>query len=172
MPVQFLVGAHAWVAGQVPSEANNTLMFPSLSPSLPLSLKIKKSSLKKIWILAGKFMNCHSPSKANPPILRFYKASPQQEKHARLTEGLAQPLGSRRASQSQTSTLNSYAQLACNTLALPPRLPLGPPACHPSMGSGQVTEVCNGDTAHVFSIFPNNGHSVLWQSEDRQHCTR
>ena len=48
----FPVGAHAWVAGQVPSRgrlrSNHTLMFPSLSPSLPLSLKInRKSFLKK-----------------------------------------------------------------------------------------------------------------------------
>ena len=38
--------AHAWVAGQVPSRGrargNHTLMFPSLSLSLPLSLKINK----------------------------------------------------------------------------------------------------------------------------------
>ena len=43
--VQFLVRAHAWVAGQVPSEGhvrgNHTLMFLSLSPSLSLSLKKK-----------------------------------------------------------------------------------------------------------------------------------
>ena len=40
---------YAWVAGQVPSRGrtrdNHTLMFLSLSPSLPLSLKINK--LKK-----------------------------------------------------------------------------------------------------------------------------
>ena len=42
--VQFPVRAHAWVAGQVPSggcaRGNHTLMFLSLSPSFPLSLKI------------------------------------------------------------------------------------------------------------------------------------
>ena len=35
------IRAHAWAAGQVPSGGherhNHTLMFPSLSPSLPLS---------------------------------------------------------------------------------------------------------------------------------------
>ena len=45
--VQFPVRAHAWVAGQVPSwgmqEATTHLyFFLSLSPSLPLSLKINK----------------------------------------------------------------------------------------------------------------------------------
>ena len=42
--VQFLVRAHAWVVGQVPSRGcvrgKHTLVFPSLSPSL--SLKINK----------------------------------------------------------------------------------------------------------------------------------
>ena len=46
---KFPVRACAWVAGQVPSRGrtrdNHTLMFLSLSPSLPLSLKINK--LKK-----------------------------------------------------------------------------------------------------------------------------
>ena len=41
-PVWFTVREHAWVAGQVPSSGhmrcNHTLMFLSLSPSLPLSL--------------------------------------------------------------------------------------------------------------------------------------
>ena len=50
LPVQFLVRAHAWVEGQVPSRgrmrSNHTLMFPSLSPSL-LSLIINKWNLKK-----------------------------------------------------------------------------------------------------------------------------
>ena len=46
------VRAHAWVAGQVPSRgcerSNHTLMFPFLSASLLLSLKINKiKSLKK-----------------------------------------------------------------------------------------------------------------------------
>ena len=45
-PVQFPVRAHAWVASQVPSgghmRGNHTLLFLSLSPSLPLSLKISK----------------------------------------------------------------------------------------------------------------------------------
>ena len=45
-PVRFLVRAHAWVASQVPSSGcvsgNHTLLFVSLSPSLPLSLKISK----------------------------------------------------------------------------------------------------------------------------------
>ena len=46
LPVQFPVGAHAWVVGLVPSRGrvrgNHTLMLlSSLSPSLPLSLKIK-----------------------------------------------------------------------------------------------------------------------------------
>ena len=44
--VLFPVRAHAWVAGQVPSRGcmrgSHTLMFLSLSPSLPLSLKINK----------------------------------------------------------------------------------------------------------------------------------
>ena len=46
--VQFPVRAHAWVAGQVHSwrcvRGNHTLMFLSLSlsPSLPLGLKINK----------------------------------------------------------------------------------------------------------------------------------
>ena len=44
--IRFPVRAHAWVADQVPSRGrmrgNQTLMFPSLSPSLPLSLKINK----------------------------------------------------------------------------------------------------------------------------------
>ena len=38
--------AHAWVVGQVPSRGHvrgNHLMFLSLSPSLPLSLKIKQN---------------------------------------------------------------------------------------------------------------------------------
>ena len=43
-PVRFPVRAHAWVAGQVPSgrhaRGNHTLIFLSLSPSLPHSLKI------------------------------------------------------------------------------------------------------------------------------------
>ena len=46
LPVQFPVRAHAWVAGQVPSRGrvrgNHTLVFVSLSPSLPLCLKINK----------------------------------------------------------------------------------------------------------------------------------
>ena len=44
--VQFPVRARAWVAGQVAGRwcvrDNHTLMFVSLSPSLPLSLKINK----------------------------------------------------------------------------------------------------------------------------------
>ena len=39
LPVQFPVRAHAWVAGQVPGRGcgrgNHTLMFLSISPSLP-----------------------------------------------------------------------------------------------------------------------------------------
>ena len=52
--VPFPVRAHAWVAGQVPSRGcmrgNHTLMFLSLSFSLPFSLskKINKYNLKKI----------------------------------------------------------------------------------------------------------------------------
>ena len=52
-PVRFPVRAHAWVAGQVPSRGgvggNYTLIFLSLSPSLPLSPKISKyiKSLKR-----------------------------------------------------------------------------------------------------------------------------
>ena len=46
LPVRLLVRAHAWVAGRVPSKGcargNYTLVFPSLSPSFPLSLKINK----------------------------------------------------------------------------------------------------------------------------------
>ena len=45
-PVWFLVRAHAWTAGQVPSwgrtRDNHTLMFFSLSFSFPFSLKINK----------------------------------------------------------------------------------------------------------------------------------
>ena len=45
-PVQFPVRAHTWVASQVPSRGhsrgNHTLMFLSLSFSLPLSKKINK----------------------------------------------------------------------------------------------------------------------------------
>ena len=45
-PVQFPVWAHAWGAGQVPSwqrtRSEHTSMFLSLSPSLPVSLKIDK----------------------------------------------------------------------------------------------------------------------------------
>ena len=45
-PVPFLVRAHAWAVGQGPSRGrargNHTLMFPSLSPSLLLSLKMNK----------------------------------------------------------------------------------------------------------------------------------
>ena len=43
--VQFPVRAHVWVAGQVPSRGrmrgNHTLMFLSLSPSLPFRSKTK-----------------------------------------------------------------------------------------------------------------------------------
>ena len=51
-PARFPVRAHAWVGGQVPSgghvSSNHTLMFLSLSASLPLSLKINKiKSFKK-----------------------------------------------------------------------------------------------------------------------------
>ena len=45
-PVQFLVRAHGWVAGQVPSRGctrgNHTLMFLSLSFSLPFPLSKNK----------------------------------------------------------------------------------------------------------------------------------
>ena len=44
--VRFPVGAHAWVAGQVPSgghvRGNHTLMFPCLSFSLPSPLSKNK----------------------------------------------------------------------------------------------------------------------------------
>ena len=50
-PVRFPVRTHAWVVGQVPSwgrsRGNHTLMFLSLSPSLPLSKKINKWNLLK-----------------------------------------------------------------------------------------------------------------------------
>ena len=50
--VRLLVRAHPWVAGQVPSRGRargkRILMFLSLSPSLPLSLKINKKKFKKI----------------------------------------------------------------------------------------------------------------------------
>ena len=50
--VRFPVRAHAWVAGQVPSRGcvrgNHMLMFPSLSFSLPLSLKINNIFLKNL----------------------------------------------------------------------------------------------------------------------------
>ena len=43
-PVRFPVRAHAWVEGQAPGRGyitgNNTLIFLSLSPSLPHFLKI------------------------------------------------------------------------------------------------------------------------------------
>ena len=49
--VRFPVRAHAWVVGQVPStgcvRSTHTLMFLSLSPSFPLSLKINKPEKKK-----------------------------------------------------------------------------------------------------------------------------
>ena len=49
--VRFPVRAYAWVAGQIPSvgctRGNHTLMFLSLSPSLPCSLKISKQNLLK-----------------------------------------------------------------------------------------------------------------------------
>ena len=49
--VRFPIRAHAWVADQVPSRGrmrgNHTLMILSLSPSLPLSLKINKILKKK-----------------------------------------------------------------------------------------------------------------------------
>ena len=44
--VRFPIRAHSWVAGQVPrmgcTRGNHTSLFLSLSPSLPLSLKINK----------------------------------------------------------------------------------------------------------------------------------
>ena len=50
-PVQFPVRVHAWVAGRVPSRGHvrghHTSMFLSLSPSLPLSLRINKTLKKK-----------------------------------------------------------------------------------------------------------------------------
>ena len=50
-PVQFPVRAHAWVVGQVPSRdcvrGNQTLMFFSLSFSLPSPLSVKKKKKKK-----------------------------------------------------------------------------------------------------------------------------
>ena len=50
-PIRFPVRTHAWVVGQVPSRGcargNHTLMFPSLSPSLPLSEEKEIKSLKK-----------------------------------------------------------------------------------------------------------------------------
>ena len=50
--VRFLVKAHAWVVGQIPSlgcaRGNHTLMFLSLSFSFILSLKRNKSLLKKL----------------------------------------------------------------------------------------------------------------------------
>ena len=49
--VPFPVRAHAWVGGQVPSEGhttgNHTMMFLSLSSSLPSPLKINFLNLKK-----------------------------------------------------------------------------------------------------------------------------
>ena len=64
--VQFPVRAHAWVAGQVPREGhvigNHTYrcFSPSLSPSLPLSLKINK-----VFFLMSSFsvlIHCSFPS--------------------------------------------------------------------------------------------------------------
>ena len=52
LQVQFPVRAHAWVTGQVPSRGcrSATILFsPSLSPSLPLCLKINKILKKKKW---------------------------------------------------------------------------------------------------------------------------
>ena len=51
---------HAWVTGQVPSRGrargNHTLMFLSLSPSLPLSLKISKIRVMTgIWTRTARF---------------------------------------------------------------------------------------------------------------------
>ena len=49
--VQFPLKAHAWVSGQVPKgrcmRGSHTLIFLSLSPSLPFSLKISKILKKK-----------------------------------------------------------------------------------------------------------------------------
>ena len=51
-PVQFPVRAHAWVVGWATSRGheggNHTSGFFSLSPSLPLSLKINKTPQNKI----------------------------------------------------------------------------------------------------------------------------
>ena len=56
LPVQFPVRAHAWVAGQVPSrghvKGNHTLMFLSLSFSLPSTLSKNNKSLKKPPIIS------------------------------------------------------------------------------------------------------------------------
>ena len=50
--VGFPLRAHAWVAGQIPSRrcarGNHTMMFLSLSSSLPRSLKINKIFKKKL----------------------------------------------------------------------------------------------------------------------------
>ena len=51
-PVRFPVRAHAWVAGQVPSRGTwkattHWCFSPSVSPSLPLSLKVNKWNLFK-----------------------------------------------------------------------------------------------------------------------------
>ena len=50
VPVRFPVRAHTWVTGWIPGwgrvRGNHTLMFFSLSPSLPLSLEINKIFFK------------------------------------------------------------------------------------------------------------------------------
>ena len=52
--VRLPVRAHAWVLGQDPCRGHvtgsHTLMFLSLSPSFPLSLKINKQNLKNIFL--------------------------------------------------------------------------------------------------------------------------
>ena len=71
LQVQFPIRAHDWVAGQVPSRErsrdNHTLMFPSLSPSLPLSKTKRNKILKKKnleqWLFI--YWTCHLIKKSN-----------------------------------------------------------------------------------------------------------
>ena len=65
LQVQFPVRAHAWVTGQVPSRGRvqeattHCCFFPSLSPSLPLSLKINKNFYLKKEYKRIKFERSH-----------------------------------------------------------------------------------------------------------------
>ena len=81
--VLFPVRAHAWFVGQVPcgrpTRGNHILLFPSLSPSFPLSLKINKilqhteniffADLTKIGII---LIHSHQMAIAVLAVVTFY----------------------------------------------------------------------------------------------------